>query len=78
MSGIALQHYATTDTANSGGIYGSSNNFSLNTNTIILFVLVLGVAFLLSVIYLALARLFPKVFIWVSVSPPPVANEHFN
>ncbi|PHH80749.1 hypothetical protein CDD82_1540 [Ophiocordyceps australis] len=65
ISAITIRSYATT--GNTGnGIYGGSNNFSLDANTIILFAFVLVVAFVLSWLYVLVARLFPKQFIWVT------------
>ncbi|KAK0824649.1 pH nine-sensitive protein 1, partial [Friedmanniomyces endolithicus] len=36
VSGISLQGYAATKGFNGGGIYGSQNDFGLNTNTMVL------------------------------------------
>ncbi|KAF7559144.1 hypothetical protein G7046_g5013 [Stylonectria norvegica] len=66
VSGITIHGYATTKGTQGGGIYDGANNFSLNTNTIILFAFVLGVAVVLSYSYVWIARLFPKQFIWVT------------
>ncbi|KAF2455049.1 plasma-membrane choline transporter-domain-containing protein [Lineolata rhizophorae] len=66
VSGIAIQGYASTKGFNGGGIYDGSNTFSLDTNTLVLFVFVLVVSFVLSYAYVWLARLFPKAFIWVT------------
>ena len=63
VSGISIHGYATN---HSGGIYDDSNQFSINSNTIILFAFVLVVAFVLSWLYLILARLFTKQFIWAT------------
>ncbi len=49
-----------------GGIYSGANNFSLNTNTLILFVFVLMVAFVVSLAYFMAARAFTKQFIWIT------------
>ncbi|KAJ2976584.1 hypothetical protein NQ176_g4866 [Zarea fungicola] len=63
ISVISLRGYAS---GNHGkGIY-DSNNFSINSNTLILFACVLGSAFVLSIAYVGLARTFPKLFIWVT------------
>ncbi|PHH87553.1 hypothetical protein CDD83_8706 [Cordyceps sp. RAO-2017] len=48
------------------GIYDNSNDFSLNSNTIILFAFVLVVALVFSYAYVWLARIFPKQFIWLT------------
>ncbi|KAK9243806.1 plasma-membrane choline transporter-domain-containing protein [Lipomyces tetrasporus] len=66
VSAIALHAYATTKSFLGGGIYGSGESFSLNTNTIILFSFVVVIALLLSVGYFVLARVFTKQFIWVT------------
>lgn len=66
VSGISLYGYSSTKGFNGGGIYGSSNNFSLNTNTIVLFVFVLCVAFAFSWLYFTMARAFTKQFIWIT------------
>ncbi|MCJ1333206.1 putative choline transporter, neither null mutation nor overexpression affects choline transport [Thelotrema lepadinum] len=63
VSGISIHGYAQNHT---GGIYDDSNQFSINSNTIILFAFVLVVAFVLSWGYLLLARLFTKQFIWAT------------
>lgn len=56
VSGIAIQGYAATKGFNGGGIYGSNNDFGLDTNTIVLFVFCLAVALVLGYGYVALAR----------------------
>ena len=61
-----LHGYSVTRGFNGGGIYDGSNTFGLDTNTILLFVFVLVVAFVFSWAYVWLARLFPKAFIWVT------------
>ncbi|KAK9435777.1 Choline transporter-like protein [Metarhizium brunneum] len=61
---ISIRGYVTGSRGN--GIYGGANNFSLNNNTIILFALGLVVAFVLSWGYVAVARIFPKQFIWIT------------
>lgn len=63
VSGISLNGLATNHT---GGVYGNTNQFTLNSNTIILFAFVLVVAFFLSWAYLIAARLFTKQFIWLT------------
>ena len=50
----------------SGGIYGNTNQFALNSNTIILFAFVLGMATLFSYAYMWSARKFTKQFIWIT------------
>jgi hypothetical protein len=55
VSGISIQGYAATKSFNGGGIYGSQNEFGLTTNTIVLFMLCLAVAFVLGYGYVWLA-----------------------
>ncbi|KAF2152071.1 DUF580-domain-containing protein [Myriangium duriaei CBS 260.36] len=66
VSGISIQGYAKTKGFNGGGIYDGSNDFSLDTNTLVLFVFCLASAFVLSIAYVFTARTFPKTFIWVT------------
>ncbi|KAK3672085.1 pH nine-sensitive protein 1 [Recurvomyces mirabilis] len=66
VSAISLQGYAANKGFNGGGIYGSQNDFGLNTNTIVLFAFCLGMAFVLGYGYIALARVFTKQFIWIT------------
>jgi len=66
VSGISLNGYASTKGFNGGGIYGSSNDFGLTTNTIVLFAFCLVVAIVLSYGYVSLARVFTKQFIWIT------------
>lgn len=66
VSGIALQGYSATRGTNGGGIYDGNNDFSLSTNTIVLFVFCLAVALVLSYTYIWLARIFTKQFIWIT------------
>jgi hypothetical protein len=63
VSGISLQGYTATKGFNGGGIYDSSNDFGLSTNTIVLFVFCLAVALVLGYGYISLARIFTKQFI---------------
>ncbi|OAA50378.1 Choline transporter-like protein [Metarhizium rileyi] len=64
VSVISIRGYVTGSSGN--GIYGGSNRFSLNNNTIILFAFGLVVAFILSWAYVTVARIFPKQFIWIT------------
>ena len=64
VSGLALNGYDSYFTG--GGIYNNSNRFGLNSNTIVLFAFVLAVAFVLSWLYISLARIFTKQFIWIT------------
>lgn len=66
VSGVAIHHYAKYKGFNGGGIYDSVNDFSLDTNTLVLFVFVLCVALAFSWAYFMGARTFPKFFIWVT------------
>ncbi|KAI5465327.1 plasma-membrane choline transporter-domain-containing protein [Mariannaea sp. PMI_226] len=66
VSGIALQGYAANRNTAGSGIYDDTNTFSLDTNTIILFIFCLVVAVVLGYSYVWLARLFPKQFIWIT------------
>ncbi|KAI4943687.1 putative choline transporter, neither null mutation nor overexpression affects choline transport [Alternaria arbusti] len=64
VSVISIRGYSRT---NSGGIYGGdTNNFALNSNTIILFAFVLGLATVFSYAYMWAARKFTKQFIWIT------------
>lgn len=66
VSGISIAGYAGNKGFNGGGIYGSANDFSLNTNTIVLFAFILATALVLGYGYISLARMFTKQFIWIS------------
>ncbi|KAL9088174.1 MAG: hypothetical protein Q9165_006301 [Trypethelium subeluteriae] len=66
VSGISIQGYAATKGFNGGGIYDGRNDFGLDTNTIILFVLCVGSALILSYAYILLARFFTKQIIWIT------------
>ena len=66
VAGISIQGYAATSGFQGGGIYGSSNDFGLSTNTIVLFAFCLGMALLLGYGYVSLARMFTKQFIWIT------------
>ncbi|KAJ5588248.1 hypothetical protein N7537_010926 [Penicillium hordei] len=66
VSGLTIHKYATNKGFNGGGIYDSANDFSLDTNTLVLFVFVLVVALVLSFLYFMGARHFTKTFIWAT------------
>lgn len=66
VSGITLAGYTGWKGTFGSGIYNNVSGFGLNTNTIVLFAFVLVVALVLSFIYVNLARLFPKAFIWIT------------
>jgi hypothetical protein len=63
VSAISIRGYSNQ---NSGGIYGNANQFALNSNTVILFAFVLGMATLFSFAYMWAARAFTKQFIWIT------------
>jgi hypothetical protein len=63
VSAITIRGYSNQ---HSGGIYGNTNQFALNSNTIILFAFVLGMATILSYAYMWAARAFTKQFIWIT------------
>jgi hypothetical protein len=63
VSAISIRGYSNQ---HSGGIYGNANQFALNSNTVILFAFVLGMATLLSYAYMWAARAFTKQFIWIT------------
>jgi hypothetical protein len=63
VSVISIRGYSRS---NSGGIYGNANQFALNSNTVILFAFVLGMATILSYAYIWAARAFTKQFIWIT------------
>lgn len=67
VSGFAIRGYATNRGVNGGGIYDGTNQFSLSTNTLVLFVFCLAVALVLSWGYVWVARKWPKQFIWITV-----------
>jgi hypothetical protein len=48
VSGLTLHRYSKYHQFNGGGIYGAGNDFSLNTNTIVLFAFVLAVGLVFS------------------------------
>ena len=67
VSVITLNAYRVTKSTNGNGIYdGRRNTFGLNTNTIILFAFVLGMAFVVSGIYLTICRKFTKKLIYIT------------
>ncbi|KAJ5861721.1 uncharacterized protein N7529_009031 [Penicillium soppii] len=66
VSGITIHKYATNKGFNGGGIYDSANDFSLDTNTLVLFIFVLAVALVFSWLYFMGARYFTKTFIWAT------------
>ncbi|KAF2731639.1 DUF580-domain-containing protein [Polyplosphaeria fusca] len=65
VSGITIQGYSHTISFQ-GGIYGSRNDFGLDTNTIVLFAFVLIISIVLSYAYMWMARVFTKQLIWIT------------
>ena len=61
-----MNGYSTNKGFSGGGIYNDANDFSLNTNTIVLFAFILVVALVFSWGYFCLARAFTKQFIWIT------------
>ncbi|KAI4204835.1 MAG: hypothetical protein LQ350_000901 [Teloschistes chrysophthalmus] len=66
VSGLSLQGYSSNKHYSGGGIYHAPNDFSLNTNTVVLFAFVLVCAFAFSWAYFTAARAFTKQFIWIT------------
>ncbi|KAL8677749.1 MAG: hypothetical protein Q9186_005859 [Xanthomendoza sp. 1 TL-2023] len=66
VSGLSLQGYSSNKHVSGGGIYHAPNDFSLNTNTMILFAFILAIAFVFSWAYFTAARAFTKQFIWIT------------
>lgn len=66
VSGLTMYRYSKYKGFSGGGIYNSTNDFSLNTNTIILFLFVICVALVFSWGYFFAARAFTKFFIWIA------------
>lgn len=67
VAAISLKAYTGSKSFQGGSIYGSQNDFSLNTNTIILLGFVAVVAVVLAVLYYTLARMFTKQFIIITI-----------
>ncbi|KAI9678273.1 MAG: putative choline transporter, neither null mutation nor overexpression affects choline transport [Caeruleum heppii] len=66
VSAISLQGYSFAKSFNGSGIYDSRNEFGLTTNTLLLFLFVLALAFVCSAVFFLLARTFTKQFIWIA------------
>lgn len=62
---IVLRAWAQTYRFQGTGIYNSSNNYSLDTSTAILFCFVTAVAFVLAMLLIALMKAFTKFFIYL-------------
>lgn len=67
VAAICLRSYVIHRGFEGSSIYNTSNTFSLNTNTIILFGFAILVAVVLSILYYSMARIFPKQFIIVTM-----------
>ena len=65
ISGLSIDRYSKYK-GFSGEIYNNTNSFSLNGNTIILFIFVLVVALVCSWAYFFAARAFTKAFVWIT------------
>ncbi|CAI5757768.1 unnamed protein product [Candida verbasci] len=63
VAGITLNALRQTYGYQGGGIYGASNQFTLNTNTIILFAFIIVVSIVVSFLMILFARMAPKWFI---------------
>jgi hypothetical protein len=66
VSGLTMYKYSKYHTFSGGGIYNAQNDFSLNTNTIVLFAFVLAVGFVFSWAYFLAAQHLTKQFIWIT------------
>ena len=66
VSGLTIHSYAKFKGFSGKGINDARNDFSLNTNTLVLFAFVLVVAFVFSWAYFLSARAFTKFFIWLT------------
>ncbi|OAA59145.1 DUF580 domain containing protein [Niveomyces insectorum RCEF 264] len=66
VSGLSIHGYATTRSSSGDGIYDSDATFGLTTNTLIGLLISIAIAIVLSVLYLWCARVFTKLFIWVT------------
>ncbi len=65
VSAVSINGYIKTPGHN-GGAKGQTSSFGLTTETMFLFGYVLAAAFVLSWIYITLARMFTKQFIWIT------------
>ncbi len=65
VSGISINGYLKTP-GHGGGVYGQTASFGLTTETMFLFGYVIALAFVFSLVYVWLARLFTKQFIWIT------------
>lgn len=60
---ITIRAYSETQSFQGGSIYDNPNQFTLNSNTAILFAFIIAISFFGSLLILFVARLFPKQFI---------------
>ena len=65
VSGLSIYRYSKYK-GFSGEIYNNTNSFSLNGNTVILFIFVILVALVFSWAYFFAARRFTKLFVWIT------------
>ncbi len=65
VSGISINGYLKTP-GHDGGVKGQTASFGLTTETMYLFGYVIALAFVFSWVYVWLARLFTKQFIWIT------------
>ncbi|KAJ2901533.1 DUF580-domain-containing protein [Zalerion maritima] len=66
VSGLSLYTYSNHKSAYGNGIDDGVVSAGLSTNALILYCIVLGVAFVFSYLYIELARRFTKQFIWIT------------
>ncbi|CCH43717.1 putative membrane protein [Wickerhamomyces ciferrii] len=67
VAALTLRGYAQTYAQQGSGIYNNTSSFTLNTNTVILFVFVIVVALIIAASTLAFARIHPKGFITTGI-----------
>jgi len=67
IAAITLRGYSNTYSQQGSGIYNSTSSFTLNTNTVILFVFVIVVSLVIASATLLFARLHPKGFITTGI-----------
>ncbi|EFX01837.1 duf580 domain containing protein [Grosmannia clavigera kw1407] len=66
VSGITIHAYATTKSSSGNGIYDGDTTFGLNTNSLICLLICVGIAVVLSVLYMWAARVLTKALIWIT------------
>ncbi len=67
VAAIVIRAWSQNYSFQGSGIYNSSNSFSLNSSTVILFSFVIVISMVLAFLYFCLARMFPKAFIIASL-----------